>query len=112
MAGIDGPTRVTQHIAAFNAAVKSGDWQLFANRFAPEATMRFIGVPAGPFAGRVAIAGAYATQPPTDTLTPRRVDSTDTVDTVEFAWSAGGTGVMRLSWEGNLISELIVTFVS
>jgi steroid Delta-isomerase len=104
------PARIAQHAAAFNAAVDSGDWRSFGDRFAPNATMRFIGVPAGPFVGRAAIAQAYAEQPPTDTLTIRRVDSTGGVDTAFFAWSAGGGGVMRLTWEGGHVASLDVTF--
>lgn len=92
------PARIAHHIAAFNAAVRSGDWRSFADRFTPDATMRFIGVPAGPFVGRAAIAKAYAAQPPTDTLMIRDVVSTGAVDTAFFAWSAGGRGVMRLTW--------------
>jgi steroid Delta-isomerase len=105
--------RIAKHAAAFNAAVQSGDWSSFADRFTPDATMRFIGVPAGPFAGRAAIAQAYADQPPTDTLTIRKVDSTGGVDTAFFAWSAGGGGgggVMRLTWEGRLVASLDITF--
>jgi steroid Delta-isomerase len=102
--------RIAEHAAAFNAAVESGNWRSFADRFTPDATMRFIGVPAGPFAGRAAIAQAYAEQPPTDTLTIRQMDSTGAVDTAFFAWSAGGGGVMRLTWEGRLVASLDVTF--
>lgn len=102
--------RIEQHAAAFNAAVQSRDWRSFADRFTPDATMRFIGVPAGPFVGRAAIARAYAEQPPTDTLTIRDVDSTGGVDTAFFAWSAGGGGAMRLTWEGPLVASLDVTF--
>jgi steroid Delta-isomerase len=102
--------RIAEHAAAFNAAVQSGNWGSFADRFTPDATMRFIGAPAGPFAGRAAIAEAYAEQPPTDTLTIRQMDSTGVVDTVFFAWTAGGGGVMRLTWEGRLVASLDVTF--
>jgi hypothetical protein len=104
------PARIAQHATAFNAAVRSGNWRSFADRFTPNASMRFIGVPAGPFVGRAAIAQAYAEQPPTDTLTIRHVDSTGEVDTAFFAWSAGGGGVMRLTWEGRLVASLDVTF--
>jgi steroid delta-isomerase len=106
----EGNGRVAQHTAAFNAAVHSGDWQAFAERFTRGATMRFVGVPAGPFVGRAAIAEAYAQQPPTDTLIPRRVASDGDVDTVSFAWTSGGTGTMRLTWERDLVAELEVTF--
>jgi hypothetical protein len=40
--------RIAEHAAAFNAAVQSGNWRSFADRFTPGATMRFIGVPGGP----------------------------------------------------------------
>jgi steroid Delta-isomerase len=102
--------RIAQHAAAFNASVRSADWCSFADRFTANATMRFIGVPAGPFTGRAAIAQAYAEQPPTDTLTIRDTDSTGDVDTVFFAWNAGGGGVMRLTWEGPLVASLEITF--
>ena len=51
--------RVRRHVAAFNTAVESGDWSDFATRFTEGARMTFVGVPAGPFAGRDAIAEAY-----------------------------------------------------
>jgi steroid delta-isomerase len=102
--------RIKQHATAFNDAVQSGDWHSFADRFTPDATMRFVGVPVGPFLGRAAIAQAYAERPPTDTLTISRVDSIGAVDTVFFAWSAGGGGVMRLTWEGPLVASLEITF--
>ena len=104
------PARIAQHAAAFNAAVQSGDWRSFAERFTPDATMRFIGVPVGPFVGRAAIAQAYAEQPPSDTLSIRDVDSARAVDAVFFSWSVGGGGTMRLTWEGPLVAGLDVTF--
>jgi hypothetical protein len=97
-------------VAAFNAAVRSGDWESFADRFAPDASMAFIGVPAGPFLGRAEIARAYAEQPPTDTMTVGAVDSTGAVDTVRFTWSAGGSGTMQLDWQGPLVTGLQVAF--
>jgi steroid Delta-isomerase len=106
------PARVAGHVAAFNAAVESGDWAGFAERFAPGAVMRFSGVPAGPFTGRDAIARAYAGQPPADTMTVRAVESAGPEDTVRFGWTRGGTGVMRLTWQGGLITSLDVTFGS
>jgi steroid Delta-isomerase len=104
------PGRVGEHVAAFNAAVQSGDWESFADRFAPDATMEFIGVPAGPFLGRAEIARAYAEQPPTDTMTVGGVDSAGAADTVRFTWAAGGNGTMRLDWQGPLVASLQVAF--
>jgi hypothetical protein len=90
--------RVDKHIAAFNDAVGSSDWAGFAARFAPDARMEFVGVPAGPFEGRDAIAAAYATNPPDDTMTALGIEPDGAVDVVRFAWDRDGTGTMRLSW--------------
>ncbi len=106
----DAPARVTEHIAAFNAAVRSGEWTAFADRFAPDATMAFAGVPAGPFSGRTGIARAYTRQPPTDTMAVQSVSSAGPIDTVWFAWAAGGTGRMQLTWQSGLVARLEVSF--
>ncbi len=97
-------------MAAFNRSVRSGDWASFADRFAADATMRFVGVPAGPFSGREAIAGGYASQPPSDTLSVSRVVSRGDVDELWFAWDNGGTGTMTIRWSAHLVAELTVAF--
>lgn len=102
--------RAARHIAAFNDSVRSGDWAAFADRFRPDATMRFTGIPVGPFTGREAIAAGYATQPPSDTLTVTRVVCSGDTDELHFAWDNGGTGTMVLRWSDDLIAELTVTF--
>lgn len=102
--------RVARHVAAFNDAVRSGSWSAFAERFAPDATLAFEGVPVGPFHGRDAIASAYDARPPTDTMDVLSIDTAGERDLVHFAWRAGGTGTMRLAWEGAAVAELVVTF--
>ena len=103
--------RAARHVAAFNAAVRSGEWATFAGRFAPDATMRFVGVPVGPFTGREAIAAGYASQPPSDTLTVTRSVSSADADELWFAWDSNGAiGTMTVRWSGDLVDELIVTF--
>jgi ketosteroid isomerase-like protein len=102
--------RVAEHVAAFNRSVRSGDWTAFADRFTPDAAMRFVGVPVGPFAGRAEIAAGYASQPPSDTLTVSRVVSRGDVDELWFAWDKGGTGTMTLRWSDRLVAELTVAF--
>src|ERR1700722_472324 len=102
--------RAAEHVAAFNRCVRTGDWACFADRFTSDATMRFVGVPAGPFTGREAIAAGYASQPPSDTLTVSRVVSCGDVDELWFAWDKGGTGIMTLRWSAHLVAELTVTF--
>jgi steroid delta-isomerase len=102
--------RAAAHVAAFNHSVRSGDWAAFADRFTPDATMTFAGVPAGPFTGRDAIAAGYAAQPPSDTLTIGRAVTAGDVDQLWFAWDHGGTGTMTVRWRGALIAELTVAF--
>jgi len=94
----------------FNAAVREGRWSEFVAAFADDAVLSFVGVPAGPYRGRDEIAAAYESRPPDDTLTVREVSSDDTTDTVGFDWDAGGCGTMRLTWEGEAISALVVSF--
>jgi steroid Delta-isomerase len=102
--------RVSQHIAAFNDSIDTGDWGRFTDRFTPDATMSFVGVPAGPFRGRTAIAAAYLAQPPTDWMSVANVLSSGDVDTVAFRWKSGGTGTMTLTWDGELVADLVVAF--
>src|SRR6516162_6222783 len=111
MSGEPISERAARHVAAFNDSVRSGEWADFAGRFTPDATMRFVGIPVGPFTGREAIAAGYAAQPPSDTLTVTRGVSSGDIDELWFAWDSGGTtGTMTLRWSGDLIDELTVTF--
>ena len=111
MSGEPISDRAARHVAAFNDSVRSGEWADFAGRFTPDATMRFVGIPVGPFTGREAIAAGCACQPPSDTLTITRGVSSGDVDELWFAWDSGGTtGTMTLRWSGDLIDELTVTF--
>jgi hypothetical protein len=100
-------SRTTDHVAAFNHAVTTGDWDTFSERFADDASMSFVGVPAGPFQGRTAIARAYRENPPTETMTVEGPDG----DTVKFRWAGGGTGTMELSWAPDgTVQGLTVSF--
>jgi steroid Delta-isomerase len=103
--------RAARHVAAFNDTVRSGAWADFAARFTQDATMRFVGIPVGPFTGREAIAAEYASQPPTDSLTVTRGVCSGDIDELWFAWdTSSGTGTMILRWNGDLIAELTVAF--
>jgi ketosteroid isomerase-like protein len=102
--------RVQRHTERFNAAQRSGDWAPFVATFAPDAVMRFAGVPAGPFVGREAIRAAYEAQPPTDTMSVTSVDTDGDTDVVRFAWDAGGVGTLTVRWRGEDVVELTVAF--
>jgi hypothetical protein len=104
------PVRVARHLDAFDSAVVDGDWTSFGERFTPDATMTFVGVPVGPWIGRPSIIAAYQAQPPTDTMTATGVDTDGDLDVVAFRWSRGGTGTMRLRWADGLVAELAVVF--
>jgi GNAT superfamily N-acetyltransferase len=105
--------RAGAHVRAFNEAVGSGTWAAFAGRFAEDARMEFVGVPAGPFVGRASIAAAYDASPPDDTIErygPVVEDGGETV--VPYRWvRGGGTGSMRLGFDADgLVRGLVVTF--
>ncbi|MEE6258452.1 nuclear transport factor 2 family protein [Plantactinospora sonchi] len=104
--------RVRRHTELFNASFRSGDWSPFLATFTEDAVMSFGGVPVGPFHGRAAIAEAYARQPPTDTMRVDSVRSEGDTDLVRFAWSAGGTGTMRVCWRDDQVVGLTITFDS
>jgi hypothetical protein len=111
MSGEPISERAARYVAAFNNGARSGEWADFARRFMPDATMRFAGIPVGPFTGREAIAAAYASQPPSDTLTVVRSVSSGDVDELWFACdSSSATGTIALRWIGGLVAELTVTF--
>ena len=63
-----GVALLTDHVARFNAGVRSGDFGPMVDGFTEDAELIFEGIPVGPFRGREAIAAAYRTQPPDDEI--------------------------------------------
>lgn len=61
-------TLLTDHVARFNAGVRSGDFGPMVDGFTEDAELVFEGVPVGPFRGREAISAAYRMQPPDDEI--------------------------------------------
>jgi len=90
--------RIVEHVVAFNRAVTTGDWDTFALRFAEDASMSFVDVPAGPYLGRAAIAGAYRDNPPTETMNLIEASEREAADVARFRWASGRTGTMVLTW--------------
>jgi steroid delta-isomerase len=101
-----------EHVFRFNAAVQTGDWTQYIERFADDASLEFVGPPVGPFTGRAAIHEAYAQQPPDDKIEldgPVVVDSDQLV--VPYRWArTGATGTMRVTERAGRIVRLVVTF--
>jgi hypothetical protein len=102
--------RVVAHLAAFDEAVATGRWAPFAGHFAEDAVMRFPDLPVPDAVGREAIHAAYVANPPEDTMVATGAVTDGDTDEVEFAWSRGGTGTMRITWQGDLVHTLEVRF--
>jgi ketosteroid isomerase-like protein len=106
---------VREHERLFNEAVRAGDFTDFMKTFTEGAVMSFDDMPHGqqfgPFMGREAIAEAYATRPPDDTMTIWSVEevSADTAD-ARFDWDAGGGGAMRVKWQDGLVAGMTISF--
>ena len=102
---------LARHVSTFNAAVASGDFEPLVALFAEDASLEFVGVPAGPFVGRDAIAAAYGSQPPDDALEVVSVDEEPGGVVLErFVWHRGGTGTMRVTLADGRIARLVVAF--
>ena len=109
----DASDLLAEHVARFNAGVRSGDWSAMLSGFADDAELVFEGVPAGPFSGREAIAEAYATRPPDDEIDVLETRAADGTVVAVYAWrrdSPRPAGRMTLTHRGRLIARLVVTF--
>lgn len=97
-------------MARFNEGVRSGDFAPMLAHFADDAELVFVGVPAGPYRGKKAIARAYAQQPPDDEIDV--IEVREDVDDVEctFTWRSGGQGTMRITPLGKRITRVVVAF--
>ena len=103
------------HVASFNAAVASGSFDAFLDRFSDQAVVRFENVPrAGTleFAGDLAIAEAYRTQPPDDQIElDGTVERSGDDVMIPFVWRRDRSpGLMRLRVEHGLIRRMTVIF--
>jgi hypothetical protein len=102
-----------EYIATHNAAVRSGDWEAFSRWFDVDAEVRFEGVPVGPFRGREEIRAAYEARPPDDEVEVRNVRTEGERTVADYGWAADQgvrAGELRVSWAGDLIGELVITF--
>jgi RimJ/RimL family protein N-acetyltransferase len=101
------------HVIRFNEGVRTGDWEPMLERLAEDAVLAFEGVPVGPFAGRDAIAAAYAAQPPDDQLVTLRVEDGQDDVTALYAWRREPgrvAGRMVLTSRDGQVARLLVTF--
>jgi steroid Delta-isomerase len=102
-----------RYIETHNAAVRSGDWVTFGEWFADDAEVRFEGVDVGPFRGRDEIRAAYESRPPDDEVEVRKVRNDGDRTVADYGWAAEPevrAGELRITWDGDLIGELVITF--
>jgi RimJ/RimL family protein N-acetyltransferase len=104
---------IDRYIATHNAAVRSGDWSAFSEWFTDDAEVRFEGVPVGPFRGRDEIRAAYESRPPDDEVEVRNVRTDGKGTVADYGWAAEQgvrAGELRITWDEDRISELVITF--
>ena len=104
---------IDRYIEDYNAAVRSAEWDEFAEWFTDEAEVRFEGPPVGPYHGRDEIRAAYAASPPDDEVEIRRVRSDGDRTLADYGWvqePGVRAGELRITWEGDRIRELVITF--
>jgi hypothetical protein len=106
-------TLLDDHVARFNDGVRTGDFSAMIAALAPDAELRFEGIPVGPFHGRDAIAEAYRARPPDDELVvlDRREEDDELVAT--YAWAAEPTvpaGELRLATRDGAIGRVVVRY--
>jgi hypothetical protein len=113
-----GPSPTAQllhaHVEDFNAGVRTGDFGLMLTRFRDDAQLVFVGVAAGPFGGRDAIAAAYRDQPPDDEILLLSTNEYADVVVGRYAWSRRPqteAGELRLVLVDGEIAKVVVTFV-
>ena len=108
-----GLALLDDHVARFNAGVRSGDFQPMVDLFTDDAELIFEGLPVGPFRGHAAIAAAYRMQPPNDEI--ELLDATQDSEgriVASYAWRArpgvrGGTLLLlpREQWIARLVIQ-------
>jgi hypothetical protein len=110
---VTGLELMNEHVERFNAGVRSGDFGPMLELFSDDAALAFEGVSVGPFHGREAIAAAYREQPPDDEIEVLEVEEDDAEIRARYAWlrdEGRAAGDLRLRFDGDLITSLVVTF--
>ena len=105
---------LTDHVARFNAGVRSGDFGPMVEGFTDDAELVFEGIPVGPFRGRAAIAAAYRDQPPDDEIELLDVDHDREGQVIaSYAWAmrpGARAGALVLLPEEGRIARLVIHY--
>ena len=100
------------YVSAHNAGVRTGDFSTLAPLLQPTASLRFRGVPVGPFDNAAAILEAFADQPPDDELVVLSVRTLgDRTAEAVYGWTESrgkSAGRLRITMQNDLISAIRV----
>jgi steroid Delta-isomerase len=110
---LNGLELLTEHLARFNEAVRSGDFDPMLELFSEDAELAFEGVPVGPFHGLDAIRQAYRESPPDDQIDALAAHAADDTVVAAYSWRhdvGRRSGEMRLTVRNGRIARLLVTF--
>lgn len=101
---------VQTYLKLFNASVRSGNWDRFAEAFTEDAIVEFENVPVPAMCGREAIAAGYREAPPDDQITAVGHRSDGDVREVTYRWNTPGTGggLMRLTVRDGLVAHNVI----
>jgi hypothetical protein len=102
-----------RHTALFNQGVRSGDFGPMLEQFTDDSELLFEGIPVGPFRGKVAIAAAYAAQPPDDEIEVLEIDEQEEKIRGAYAWRTNPgkhAGEMIITPAGDKIAWLLVRY--
>lgn len=111
--GLDPAVDLLYELAArLSFGVRSGDWEPFAECFAPDGELACEGVPGGRLAGREAILAACRERPPDDEV--RLLDAEPTAEgaAARFAWASAPEregGRLRATVRDRLVERLVAT---
>lgn len=99
------------HVRAFNAGVRTGDWEPMLARFAGDAELQFENAPVKqPIVGLDAIRRAYREQPPDDEIVLLGIQDEEERVVAAFAWMRGGTGRLLMEHDRGTVTKLTVVF--
>lgn len=109
---MDAAHLLQAYVISHNDGVRTGDYAAMLALFAPDAEMRFVDIPVGPFAGRDAIAAAFRERPPDDQLEMLSVIADGARATAVYGWKAATgvrAGTLILTAAGGLIRRLTIS---
>jgi hypothetical protein len=104
-----------RHLDALNSGVAGNGFDRLGANLTEDCTMRFEGVPVGPFEGRAAVVEAYRQSPPDDGIVVLEAQYDERRAVATYAWSATPdkpAGRLLVDLDGELISALTIEYWS